>query len=135
MAIGSRILCLLILVASLTGCLDVGARDVSQGAVLPLASPSLSFGAQVLPFDHDGGIPATSGVSDGGSSSVFLLLPAGNELSASSIRLSKNGDGSVSVQSGGRPISLLRGLDPALVNPALLPFLFPSCDVPVLPAR
>ena len=49
---------------------------------------------------------------------------------SSTLRLSRNDDGSISVLSDGRPGSLLRGLDPALVNPAVRPFLFPSCEVP-----
>ena len=54
---------------------------------------------------------------------------------SSTLRLSKNGDGSIYVHSGGRSVSFLQGLDPTLVNPAVLPFLFPSCTVPVSPAK
>jgi hypothetical protein len=62
-------------------------------------------------------------------------MPAGAFSGPSTLQLSKKGDGSISVLSDGRSVSLLRGLDPALVNPAVLPFLFPSCDVPVPPVR
>jgi hypothetical protein len=65
---------------------------------------------------------------------VLTAMPAGF-FGSSTLHLSKNGDGSISVLSDGRSVSLLRGLDPALVNPAVLPFLFPSCDVPVSPVN
>ncbi len=61
---------------------------------------------------------------------VLTALPASDFFGSSTLRLSRNDDGSVSVLSDGRSVSLLRGLDPALVNPAVRPFLFPSCDVP-----
>jgi hypothetical protein len=67
------------------------------------------------------------------SSPLLTALPAGDFFGSSTLRLSKNGDGSVSVLSGGGSVSMLRGLDPALVNSAMRPFLFPSCDVPVSP--
>ena len=120
MAVGSRILFMLFLVMSLTSCLKVSMSDV----------PSVSFGSQVLPLSPDVSAHISSNYSDFGSPAVFVLFPVGNERSTSTIRLSKSGGGSVSVHSAGRPASLLRGLDPALVNPAVLPFLFPSCDVP-----
>ncbi|MEI8014832.1 MAG: hypothetical protein WCH20_08345 [Nitrospira sp.] len=63
-------------------------------------------------------------------SPVLSALPASDFFGSSTLRLSKNGDGSISVLSDGRSVFLLRGLDPALVNPAVRPFLFPSCDVP-----
>lgn len=68
------------------------------------------------------------------SSAVLTAMPVGVFLGSSTLRLSQNGDGSIAVRSAGRSLSLLRGLDPALVNSAVLPFLFPSCDVPVTPA-
>lgn len=63
-------------------------------------------------------------------STVLTARPTDTFFGSSTLRLSKNGDGSISVLSDGRSVSLLRGLDPALVNPAVRPFLFPSCDVP-----
>lgn len=46
----------------------------------------------------------------------------------SSMSLVRHPDGSLSVYSA-RPATLpIQGLDPSLVNPDLLPFLFPSCD-------
>jgi hypothetical protein len=132
-AIGFRILCMLILVASPTGCLSVGIHEAPQGTVLPLAAPLIASNAQAFRFSHGEIPPPTLGNPGAGNSSVFLRLPAGNELSASSITLSTNADGSVSVYTNGRSASPLRGLDPSLVNPDLLPFLFPSCDVPAVP--
>jgi hypothetical protein len=66
------------------------------------------------------------------SSPLLTALPSGAFVGSSTLRLSQNGDGSISVLSDGGSISLLRGLDPALVNPAVRPYLFPSCDVPGL---
>lgn len=61
---------------------------------------------------------------------VLTAMPTGAFDSIATFHLSQNRDGSISVLSGGRPDSLLKGLDPALVNLAVLPFLFPSCNVP-----
>jgi hypothetical protein len=60
---------------------------------------------------------------------VPVAATPGTILSGSSVpRLFQKSDGSISVQSDRLPILLLRGLDPAQVNPTVLPFLFPSCD-------
>lgn len=133
MAIDFRILWMLILVVSVTGCLNVGVRDLPQGAVLPLGSPSLYSGARVFSFDHDVETLTSSRFPAAGRSVGFSMFPSRNDFLPSPVRFSRNSDGSVSLHSEGRPVSLLHGLDPALVDPALLPFLFPSCDVPVLP--
>lgn len=63
---------------------------------------------------------------------VLTAMSVGAFIGSSSLHLSQNEDGSISVLSNGRSDSLLRGLDPLLVNPDLLPFLFPSCDVPAV---
>lgn len=132
MAIGFRLLCMLILAASSTGCLNVGIHDPPQGTVIPFASPSIASNAQASWFSY-GEIPQpTFGHPGAGNSSLFLPFPAGIDLSSSTVTLSTNADGSVSVHANGGSISLLRGLDPLLVNPDLLPFLFPSCDVPAV---
>jgi hypothetical protein len=67
-------------------------------------------------------------------SAVLPAMPADAFFGFSTLHLSQNRDGSISVYSDGRSVSLLGGLDPALVDPAVLHFLFPSCDVPVTPA-
>jgi len=51
----------------------------------------------------------------------------------SSIRLVHDEGGSILIHSDRQSESLLQGLDPLLVHPAVRPFLFPSCDVAVLP--
>jgi hypothetical protein len=51
----------------------------------------------------------------------------------SSLRLVQDDGGSILLHSDRRSGSLLQGLDPSLVHPAVRPFLFPSCDVSVLP--
>ena len=132
MAIGFRILCMLILAASSTGCLSVGIHDAPQGTVIPFASPSIASNAQASWFSY-GEIPQPApGRPDTANSLLFLALPAGIDLSSSAVTLSANADGSISVHAIGRSVSPLRGLDPSLVNPDLLPFLFPSCDVPAV---
>ncbi len=133
MAIGFRILCMLILAALSSGCLSVGIHDAQHGTVLPLAAPSIGSNAQAIWFSHDEIPQPIFGRPGAGSSSVFFALPAGSDVSSSSVRLSVNADGSVSVHANGGSVSPLRGLDPSLVNSDLLPFLFPSCDVPALP--
>ena len=65
------------------------------------------------------------------SSMRLTAQPVSASFGSSTLRLSKNGGGSISIHSDGRSVSLLQGLDPTLVNPAVLPFLFPSCTVPV----
>ena len=133
MAMGFRILCMLILAASPIGCLSVGIHEVPQGVALPLAAASIASNAQASWLSH-GEVPQPAfGRPGTGSSLLFLALPAGSDLSSSSVTLSTNTDGSVSVHTNGRSGSPLRGLDPFLVNPDLLPFLFPSCDVPAVP--
>ncbi len=52
---------------------------------------------------------------------------------ASSLSLVQDGGGSILLHSDHRSESLFQGLDPSLVHPAVRPFLFPSCDVSVLP--
>ena len=132
MAIGFRLLCMLILAASSTGCLSVGIHDAPQGRVLPLVVPSIASNAQASWFSY-GEIPQPApGHPDTTNSLLFLALPAGIDISSSTVTLSKNADGSVSVHAIGRSDFPLRGLDPSLVNPDLLPFLFPSCDVPAV---
>lgn len=68
------------------------------------------------------------------TTSPTVMFP-GVFIGSSPLHFLKNGDGSISVLSTGHPVSPLRGLDPALVNPPVLPFLFPSCDVSVSPVR
>ena len=51
----------------------------------------------------------------------------------SSLRLVQYDGGSILLRSDSRSESLLQGLDPSLVHPAVRPFLFPSCDVSALP--
>ncbi len=51
----------------------------------------------------------------------------------SSLRLVQDDSGSILLHSDHRSESLLQGLDPSLVHPAVRPFLFPSCDASVLP--
>lgn len=132
MAIGFRLLCMFMLAVATISCVNVGIHDVPQGRALPLVVHSMASNAQASWLFH-GEIPQPASDRLGTeNSSLFLALPAGSDLSSSSVRLSTNADGSVSVHTNGRSGSPLRGLDPSLVNPDLLPFLFPSCDVPAV---
>jgi len=120
----------LFLTWSLTACAGLSVGDVAHQAMPSLAlSPIRASNAGPLAIDsgYRSGIP----VSFHEPSPVLTAMPVGIFFGPSTLRLSKNGDGAISVVSDGRPVSLLHGLDPALVNPAVLPFLFPSCDVPV----
>lgn len=132
MAIGYRILCMLILAASFTGCLSVGIHEVPQGTVLSLAAASLASNAQAPWLSHSEIPQPALGRPGSGNLSLFFPLPAGSDLLSSSVTLSASIDGSISIHAIGRSVSPLRGLDPSLVNPDLLPFLFPSCDVPAV---
>ena len=64
---------------------------------------------------------------------ALIAIPTGVFFGSFPLHLEQNGERSISALSDGRHLSLLRGLDQSLVNPDLLPFLFPSCDVPALP--
>lgn len=116
---------------TLTGCMTLPTSAVPRATVLPLSSPSISSNTQVHPVAHEADSRSSFGLSGTGNSPLFLARPARNAWSSSPIGLSQNGDGSVSIRSDGRPVFLLRGLDPALVNPAVLPFLIPSCEAPL----
>jgi hypothetical protein len=117
------------LVWSLAACARLPLGDVPHQTIPSLAlSPMRASTAGPLAGDYRGrfAVPMNE------SSPLLTALPSGTFVGSSTLRLSKNGDGSISVLSDGGSISLLRGLDPALVNPAVRPYLFPSCDVPGL---
>lgn len=113
MAIGSHVLYPVVLAVLLIGCQNVDLRNRLTGVNALMASVEDDLERAV----------------------IISLLPAEINLSSSSIHLLEGGDGSIALRSAVPHDSLLRGLDPALVDPAVLPFLFPSCDVPVSSAR
>lgn len=88
-----------------------------------------------VPTSDAGSVALDSGERSGGFvavkgfAGVLTAMPP-VLFGTSILRLSQNEDGSIAVLSDDRSVSLLQGLDPALVNPAILPFLFPSCDIP-----
>ena len=130
MGIWFRSTCALPLVWSLTAC-AVHPPDVVLQTAFPLTSSPIRAADTGPGYSSERfGVP----VSFHEPSRVLTAMPTAT-FGSSTQRLSKNGDGSISVLSDGRPVSLLRGLDPALVNPAMLPFLFPSCDSPVSPSK
>ena len=106
----------------LTGCLQLDRRDVL---------PVMALGFVSLPV----GIPAPSRslTEDEGESTSLLRSVTGAAWHVSSLRLVQDDGGSILLHSDRRSESLLQGLDPSLVHPAVRPFLFPSCDVSVLP--
>ncbi|TKB71173.1 MAG: hypothetical protein E8D46_17550 [Nitrospira sp.] len=129
MGIWLRLVWGLSVVWSLTACAGFPLGDVSHQTIHSLAlSPMRASTVGPLAGDYRGRFAVPVPMDE--SSSLLTVLPTGDFFGSSTLRLSKNEDGSVSVLSDGRPGSLLRGLDPALVNPAVRPFLFPSCEVP-----
>jgi len=133
MGIWCRLVLVLFLAWSLAACASLRLGDVPHQTIPSLTlSPIRASNAGPLAGDSGdrSGIP----VSFHETSPILTAIPAGAFFGSSALHLSKNGDGSISVVSDGRSVSLLHGLDPALVNPAVLPFLFPSCDVPAAPA-
>ena len=130
MGIAIRSAWVLCLAWSFTACAAFPSADVVHQTSFPLASAPL-WVSYAGPVAIDSGDRSAVPVSFNEPSTVLTAMPAGAFFGSSTLHLSQNGDGSISVLSNGRPDSLLRGLDPALVNPAVLPFLFPSCDVPV----
>jgi hypothetical protein len=106
----------------LTGCLQLDRRDVLPARVLGFVS---------LPV----AIPVSSKrlTEDEGESTSLLRSVTGTAWGVSSLRLVQDDGGSILIRSDRRSESLLQGLDPSLAHPAVRPFLFPSCDVSVLP--
>jgi len=130
MRIWLRLAWVLSLACFFAACARFPVGDVAHQTI-----PSLAFSpvrtSDTGPLTIDSSDRSRIPVSFHEPSKVLTAMPAGAFFGSSSLHLSQNGDGSISVLSDGRSISLLQGLDPALVNPAVLPFLFPSCDVPV----
>lgn len=128
MGIGLRLAWVFCLAWSSTACGMFPVWNVAHQTIGSLAhSPVRRSDAGPVVIDSS----ERSGVSGSltAFSSVLTVMPTGGLFSSPTLRLSQNGDGSIAVLSDDRSASLLRGLDPALVNPAMLPFLFPSCDV------
>jgi hypothetical protein len=116
---------------SLTACIGIPVGDVAHQTLSSLGfSPGRASNAG--PLAGDSGYRSGNPVLLRAPSPVLIVLPASDFFGSSTLRLSKNEDGSISALSDGRSVSLLRELDPALVNPAVRPFLLPSCDVPPL---
>ena len=129
MGLWCRLALVLSFASSLTACAGLSVGDVARQTIPSLAlSPSRASNAGSLAGDsgYRSGVP----VFLREPLPILTALPASDFFGSSTLRLSRNDDGSVSVLSDGGSVSLLRGLDPALVNPAVRPFLFPSCDVP-----
>jgi len=133
MGIWFRLACAFPIAWSLTACAALPTGVVVHQTTLFLTSSPIRA-SDAGPVASDSGERSAVPVSFHEPSAVLTAMPATAFFGSSTLHLSKNGDDSISVLSDGRSVSLLRGLDPALVNPAVLPFLFPSCDVPILPA-
>jgi hypothetical protein len=132
MVIWCRWAWVLCLVWSPTACARFPLVDVSHQTIpSPTHSPIRASDAGSATGDSRGRSPVP--VSFHEPSTLLTARPADAFFGSSTLHLSKNEDGSISVLSDGRSVSLLSGLDPALVNPAVLPFLFPSCEVPAAP--
>ena len=133
MGIWFRVACALPLVWSLMACAALPTGVVVHQTTLSLTSSPIRVSDTGPVAGHPSERFAVP-VSFHEPSPILTAMPAAT-FGFSTLHLSKNGDGSISVVSDGRPISLLGGLDPTLVNPAMLPFLFPSCDSPVSPSK
>lgn len=130
MGIAIRLVCAFSLAWSFTACGMLSVGDVAHQTIPFLApSPIRTSNAGPVIIDSSGRSGASGSFND--PSMILTTMPAGVFFGSSTLHLSQNEDGSISVLSDSRSVSLLRGLDPALVNPAVLPFLFPSCDVPL----
>ena len=124
-----RLVCGLSLVCSLTACARLPLGDIPHQTIPSLMlSPVRALGADSVAGDSSGRSSIPTYFHE--PSTLLTARPAADFFGSSTLRLLKNGDGTISVLSDGGSVSLLRGLDPALVNPAVRPFLFPSCDVP-----
>lgn len=130
MGMAVRLAMVLCLAGSLTACTTFPVGDISHRTIPSLSLSPLGASDAGLVVNNSNDRPGGS-ASPNAPPTVLTAMPAGIFIASSMLHLSKNGDGSISVLSDGRSGSLLRGLDPALVNPAVLPFLFPSCDAPL----
>jgi hypothetical protein len=119
------------LVWSLAACARLPLGDVPHQTIPSLMlSPVRALGADSVAGDSSSRSAIPTSFHE--PSMLLTVRPAADFFGSSTLRLSKNGDGTISVLSDGGSVSLLRGLDPALVNPAVRPFLFPSCDAPAM---
>ena len=106
----------------LTGCFQLDRRDALPATALGLVSLSVALPVSSGPLMTAAGEPANS-----------LRSPVEAVWQVSSVRLVQDAGGSILILSDRRSGSLLQGLDPSLIQPAVRPFLFPSCDAFVLP--
>ena len=122
---------ILYLIGSITAC---AGSSISKFAHQTIPSRVLSLPQTSVagPVASDSSDRSAIPVSFHEPSMVLTAMPAVAFFSASSLYLSQNEDGSIAIHTNGGSVSTLRGLDPVLVNPDLLPFLFPSCDVPAV---
>lgn len=132
MGITIRLVLVLSLAWSLTACAGLSVGNVAHQTFPALAlSPTRASAVGLVAGDSRDRFAVPVPMDE--SSPLLTALPTGAFFGSSTLRLLKNGDGSISVLSDGGSVSLLSGLDPALVDPAVRPFLFPSCEVPGLP--
>lgn len=105
-----------------SGCLQLDRRDVLPVTALDLVSLPVVIPVSSRPITEDEG-----------ESTSLLRSVTGVAWHVSSLRLVQDDGGSILIHADRRSGSLLQGLDPSLVHSAVRPFLFPSCDVSVLP--
>ncbi len=117
-----RSILILLGLSLLTGCLHLDRRDVLPVTVLGLVSSPV-----VIP------VSSRSLMEDEGASTGLFRSMTGIAWHVSSLRLVQDDGGATFLQSESRSGSMLEGLDPSLVHPAVRPFLFPSCDLSALP--
>ena len=117
-----RSILILLGLSLLTGCLQLDRRDVLPARVLGFVSLPVVISVSSRPITEDAG-----------ESTNLLRSVTGAAWYISSVRLAQDDGGSILIHSDPRSGSLLQGLDPSLVHPAVRPFLFPSCEAFVLP--
>ena len=125
-------MCALLLLWLLTGCAGMGDLPRTTFFSRP---PSLMTPMTVERDKLSGHVSDRDAPSSVKNSGFLMPVSLDLFLPSSAPLLSQHGDGSVSIRSDGRRLPFSPGLDPADVNPAVLPFLSPSCDVPAFLVR
>lgn len=106
----------------LTGCPQLSRHDVLPVTVQDFVSLPVVIPVSSMPL-----------MEDVGESTTFPRSVTGTAWQGGTVRLVHDAGGSIHIHSDRRSGSLLQGVDPSLVHPAVRPFLFPSCDAVVLP--
>jgi hypothetical protein len=123
---------ILCLASMLAGCFQTGLGDKSSAGKAFYVSSSIIDSAPGLPI-----VPLVSSRLPAGVSvrwlSLDVLPPAAHEPVWPSITLVQRRDGGVVLRAKNASASMLQGLDPFQLDPAVLPFVLPTCSVHIVP--